>query len=64
MTQDEKINYMRIAAGIVGYKFDDKSLYLLICLYDLTLEKEGSATLKDVCTIESLVNEKYKTAEQ
>jgi hypothetical protein len=32
MTHEEKINYMKIAAGIVGYGFDTKGLDMLVSL--------------------------------
>jgi hypothetical protein len=58
MTHLEKINYMRISAGICGYKFSNEQLDLLISLYDLILSKEGETNIKDVVRIESEVKER------
>lgn len=55
MTHEEKINYMRIAAGIVGYSFDTKNLDMLVSLYELVIEKQGETDLKTVCKIETEV---------
>jgi hypothetical protein len=60
MTHEEKINYMRIAANLCRFGFDNASLDLLVNLYELTLEKKGSTTIDDVVVIEHLVKEKYK----
>lgn len=53
MTHEQKINYMRIAAGIVGYGFDNKGLDMLVSLYELVIEKEGDTDLKSVCKVEA-----------
>lgn len=53
MTHEEKINYMRIAAGIVGYTFDPKGLDMMVSLYDLVLEKQGETDLKMICEVEA-----------
>lgn len=55
MTHEKKINYMRIAAGICNYGFDNKGLDLLVSLYDLIIEKQGESDLKDVIKVESEV---------
>jgi cystathionine beta-lyase family protein involved in aluminum resistance len=41
MTHEEKVNYMKIAAGMVGYGFDKKGLDMLVSIYDLVLEKKA-----------------------
>ena len=53
MTHEEKISYMRIATGIVGYGFDNKGLDMLVSLYELVIEKEGETHLKNVCQVEA-----------
>jgi hypothetical protein len=58
MTHEEKISYMRIASGIVGYGFDDKSLDLLVSIYELVLEKQGDSDLSDVLKVESEVKKR------
>jgi len=52
MTQDAKINYMRISAGIAGFGFRNEQLDLLVSLYELILEKEGSSDIEQIVQIE------------
>jgi hypothetical protein len=52
MTHEEKINYLRISAGIVGYGFDLQAIDMLVSLYELVIEKQGDATLVDICRVE------------
>lgn len=58
MTHEEKIDYMRIATGIVGYGFDNKGLDLLVSIYELVIEKQGKSDLLDVVKIESEVKKR------
>jgi len=58
MTHEEKINYMRIAAGMVGYGFDNKQLDMLVSLYELVIKKEGETDLRTVTQIESEVKKR------
>ena len=58
MTHEEKINYMRIATGIVGYGFDTKGLDMLVSLYELVIEKKGESDLKTVHKIEAEVKKR------
>ena len=55
MTHEKKINYMRIAAGIVGFGFDDKGLDMLVSIYELVVKNEGKTDLKMVCDLETEV---------
>lgn len=55
MTHEQKINYMRIAAGIVGYGFDNKGLDTLVSLYELVIEKEGDTDLRTIAKVEAEV---------
>ena len=52
MTQEQKINNMKIAAGICGFGFDNKGLDLLVSLYELISEKEGQTSLCDVTKVQ------------
>jgi len=52
MTHEEKINYMKIAAGIVGYGFDTKGLDMLVSLYELVIEKRGATDVKTITSVE------------
>ena len=38
MTHEKKIDYMRIATGIVGYGFDPKGLDMLVSIYELVID--------------------------
>lgn len=58
MTHEEKINYMKIAAGIVGYGFDTKALDMLVSLYELVIEKQGETDLKTLCKVEADVKKR------
>jgi hypothetical protein len=58
MTHEEKINYMKIAAGIVGYGFDTKSLDMLVSLYELVIEKQGETDLKTVSKVKADVEKR------
>ena len=60
MTHEQKINYMKIAAGIVGYGFDNKGLDMLVSIYYLVLENKGKTDLHCIVKIECLVEEREK----
>ena len=60
MTHEEKVNYMKIAAGIVGYCFDKKGLDMLVSIYDLVLEKKGETDLHSIVKVECAVEEREK----
>jgi hypothetical protein len=53
MTHEQKINYMKIAAGIVGYGFETKGLDLLVSIYELVIAEEGKADLATISEIEA-----------
>lgn len=55
MSEFEKINYLRIAAGIAGFSIKIKHLALLVRLYELVLEKKGDAALSEIAEIEDQV---------
>ena len=52
MKQEEKINYMRIAAGIAGFSIRNEHLDLLVSLYELTMEKKGKTHLDEIVKVE------------
>jgi hypothetical protein len=60
MTHEEKINYMKIAAGIAGYGFDKKGLDMLVSMYDLVIEKKGDTDLDSIVKIKYAVEERDK----
>jgi hypothetical protein len=55
MKHEEKINYMRIAAGIAGFGINNEQLDLLVSLYELVQEKKGKGSIDDVVEIEHAV---------
>lgn len=56
MTQEQKINYMRIATSIVGYGFDEKALDLMVSIYELVIEKQGKTDLHMITAVKSDVD--------
>lgn len=62
MTHEQKIDYMKIAAGIVGYSFDKKNLDMLVSLYDLTLEKKGETDLDSIVQVKLDVDRRAEEA--
>ena len=58
MTHGEKIQYMRFAASLVGFGFEDHDLDLLVSLYDKINEKKGDTNLEDIATVKSEVEER------
>lgn len=60
MTHEEKINYMRIVAGICCLGFTNEQLDKLVSLYELVIEKQGGSTVDDAIQIEHAVKEREK----
>ena len=58
MTHEEKINYMKIATGIVGYGFEHKHLDMLVSIYELVIKNKGKTDLEMVCEIEAEVKKR------
>ena len=58
MTHEEKLKYMKIAAGIVGYGFDKKGLDMLVSLYDLVTKHEGDTDVKQIVKVQTEVEER------
>jgi len=58
MTHEEKIQYMKIALGIIGYGFDHKSSDMLISVYELILKKEGKTDLEMILKVKARVEER------
>ena len=63
MTQDDKISYMKVAAGIIGYTFEKKGLEMLVSIYDKILDKKGQTDLSDLVDIQISIDMKYKEIE-
>ena len=55
MIHEEKIKYMKIAAGIVGYGFKHEQLDMLVSLYELVLQKQGDTDVREVCKVQEEV---------
>jgi len=60
MTHEEKINYMRIATGIVGFRFNPKDLDLFVSIYELVIQNQGETDLKAICKIQADVEARYE----
>jgi mRNA-degrading endonuclease toxin of MazEF toxin-antitoxin module len=60
MNHEEKINYMRIAAGICCYSFKKEHLDLLVSLYELVTKKEGKTNVDEIVDVELAVKEREK----
>jgi hypothetical protein len=58
MTHEEKINYMRISAGICHFGFTNEQLDLLTSLYDLVLKNKGETNMEQVITVEHEVKKR------
>lgn len=58
MTHDQKIDYMKIAAGICDYGFEREGLDLLVSLYELILEEKGKANIETVLGVKHKVEER------
>lgn len=52
LTLEEKINFMSIACGVCGMGFTQEGLDLLISLYELILEKQGSTDIDSISEIQ------------
>lgn len=52
LTLEEKINFMSIACGVCGMRFTQEGLDLLISLYELILEKQGSTDIDSISEIQ------------
>ena len=63
MTHEEKISYMKVACGLVGFNFEKKGLELLVTVYDKVLQKKGQTDLKDLIDIHIDIDRKYKEKE-
>ena len=51
MTHDEKIEYMKIAAGVVGFNFKHEHLDFIVSLYELLLEQKGKTNIENISKI-------------
>ena len=63
MTHEQKLEYMNLAGGIVGFRFADKDLDMLVSTYELILEKQGRTDISDLCKVKADVNDRHKTIE-
>lgn len=61
MNQKEKINYMRIAASIVGFGFNPKDLDMLVSIYDFVKENKGDSDLRSITKIQVEVEKRNKS---
>lgn len=58
MTQEEKLKYMDMAGGIVGFKLQEKDLDMLVNTYELILKKKGKTDIHDLVSLRLEVNKR------
>jgi hypothetical protein len=63
MTHEQKLEYMNLAGGIVGFRFADKDLDMLVTTYELILKKKGETDISDLCKVKADVNYRHKVIE-
>jgi hypothetical protein len=59
MKHEDKIKYIQIACGMCGFNIPMEYMDMIISMYELILEKEGNADMKDIARIMAIVKEKY-----
>ena len=64
MTHEEKINYMRIAAGLCQFAIRTQELDMLVRMYELVLEKKGNTALDDMVHVQYEIEQKYEKQEK
>lgn len=64
MSHEEKIHFMKIAAGICGYGFSYQQLDLLVSLYEFVCSTEGQGSVKDVLAVEQAVKKRVEIQER
>jgi hypothetical protein len=64
MTHKQKIDYMRIAAGICGFGFTEEQLDLLMTTYDKLLATKGKTTISDMVDIQVQCANRAETAKK
>lgn len=57
------IKQFDITLRLAGFCFEKQHVDLIMSLYDLVQEKEGSATLEDIVQVINENEQKYKPAE-
>ena len=63
MTHEQKIEYMRMAAAMVGFAIRERDLDFIVSTYELVLKKEGKTTVSDAVDVFHAVNERWKEEE-
>jgi hypothetical protein len=63
MTHEQKLEYMSLAGGIVGFRFSEKDLDMLVSTYDLIIYKQGATDVSDLSKVKAEVNSRHKTEE-
>lgn len=64
MTHNQKIQYMRLAAGMSGYGFTDEGLDLLVSIYDKVLAAKGKTSISDIVDIQVEVEKRADAAKK
>ena len=58
-THSQKLEHFQVASTLVGFKFKDKDLDMLVSMYDLVNEFGGKLDLDTITTKEFEVNERH-----
>lgn len=64
MEHEEKIKYLKIAAGMVGFNFREVDLDKLVSVYDGVLDKKGKYTVKDAVDVMFEVDKREEVREK
>lgn len=60
ISKEQALCYMCIALKICGIKFTERTVYLVMRLYDKMTEMGGNIDLKTISKIQDEMEEKYK----
>ncbi len=52
MTHEQKIKYMKVAAGVCGFGIREGDLDRLASIYELVMEKQGNTSIDDIVHVE------------
>jgi hypothetical protein len=52
MNHEEKIDYMRIAAGICNYGFTNTQLDMMVTIYEYVLKEKGKGNLAGIASLQ------------
>lgn len=59
MTDEEKINYLRIALSLQNIGIDNQTTDRIITTYEMVMKKEGKFSIDDAVGIQYALDKKY-----